>query len=167
MDTSQTISSSSFSGSAHPLHDGWKKYVLVIAVTMIVMIAGAVVGAGVTILYFGRMFMQQPAASDQATRIITEKLSDSVNLSPEERVRTEALVEKQMAEVAEIRKKYEKELAKKLGVMSDGISDIIGRERADMCGEWMLRYRGMGGADETEKKEECCCGGGNMQCRMK
>jgi hypothetical protein len=154
--------SSGRSDPVHPLNGEWKRYVLIAVLALIVMAAGAAIGAGVTILYFGRMFIQQPGAPDQTARLIAGRLSQDANLSPEERAKTEALVEQQMAEVAAIREKYEKEVTRKLGAMSDGITDIIGDERANMCGEWMRRYRGMGGpgrggAEGAKKKMECRC----------
>lgn len=174
MDTDSVAPFPGHNDPAHPSHpphpaDGiGKRYVLIAALALVVMAAGAAIGAGVTILYFGRMFMQRPGAPDQTARLIAGRLSRDVNLSPEERARTEALVEKRMAEVAAIRERYEKEITRKLGAMTDGITDIIGDERANRCG-WMHHYRGMRGpargAEDAKKKKDCRCGGeGASRC---
>lgn len=145
--------------------DNWKKYLAIAGIALVVMAAGIVIGAGVTVMYFGGMFLQQPNSPDQAARLITAQINDAADLSSEERVKTQEIVQKQLDEIAAIRKKYEGEVNKKLGAMSNGVTEIIGTERSDMCGDWMLRYRPLAPGGSEEKEEECCCCGGGSGCK--
>lgn len=140
----------------------WKKYVIIAVIAAIVMGAGAVVGAGVTIMYVGSRFSHHTVEPDLAAKQINERIAALVSLTLEEREKVEDLVSRQMAEVAGIREKYEEEITQKLGAMSDGLSDVLGSQRADKCGSWMRRYRGRGQGGGGHKhrnrrgSEECC-----------
>ncbi len=147
--------------------DNWKKYLVIAMIAGVVMVAGAVIGSGITIMYFGRMFLQQPSSPDQATQLITTRINSTAGLSDEERAKTQEVVRKQMEEIAAIRKKYEEEVNSKLGNMSEGVTEIIGKERSDMCGDWMRRYRPQTSSKSNKKKEDCCYGGSDSECSMK
>lgn len=147
--------------------DSWKKYLAIAVIAVVVMVAGAVIGSGITIMYFGRMFLQQPSSPDQAAQLITTRISSAADLSPEERIRTLELVQKEMDEIAAIRKKYEEEVNKKLGSMSEGVTEIIGKERSDRCGDWMRRYHPQTPGNSEKRKKDCCSGGNGSECGIK
>lgn len=147
--------------------DSWKKYLAIAVIAVVVMVAGAVIGAGITIMYFGRMFMQQPSSPDQVTQLIAARINGAAGLSEDERAQTQEIIQKQMDEIAAIRKKYEEEVKSKLGSMSEGITGVIGTERSDMCGDWMRRYRPQASGKSEKKDENCCCGGDSAECTNK
>lgn len=129
----------------------WKKYLYISLTALIVLIAGIIIGSGLTIVYFGKTRILPPDTPGEAARLINARIFGAVQLTPDEQLKTEELVERRMAEIAEIRKKYEDEVHRALGVMRDDVGEVIGQERLERCGGWMGRRHS---SDDNDSKNQ-------------
>lgn len=107
-------------------HDTFKA----VALLALVLAAGAVIGAGGTLLFLKRkMRPQQPSAEKIGQSIIT-RLNEVVTLSPEERTRLEDLVRAHMSRVDEVRRDSLRAIRKEFDDMNDKVDDLIGPDRS-------------------------------------
>lgn len=110
-------------------------------------IAGMVIGVGVTLLFIkSRMHMQMPKA-DQIGRSVLKRLRETVELTDDEKSRLEEIILSHMIEVDKVRTESLNAISLEFDEMNEQVDEILGPERsakweADKRQHYGKLYRG-------------------------
>lgn len=115
-------------------HPGRNLFFILSALLFI--IAGAVIGAGLSALHFRGALIRPGVPAERVSTAISDKVIGSVSLSPEEEARLRAVVEGDVAAMTAIRAEYAGKVRDRLVLMCDKVCEILGPERTERCGVW-------------------------------
>ncbi|MCC8189712.1 MAG: hypothetical protein LIP77_03605 [Planctomycetes bacterium] len=104
-----------------------------LAVALLLMAAGGAIGSGLTVLHFRSALAAPDGSPEILCHMITNRLSGSVAISPEEMAAIEMVVAHDVSDVTRLRREFDGEVKERLSVMCERICEILGPERAHAC----------------------------------
>ncbi len=113
-----------------PFADRRRKTVLLILAGVLLMAAGAVVGAGLSIVYFRNMMLPEAGGAARIGRLLHGSIADGVALTEEEKDEIAAIVRTGVGDVEALNRKYGAGVQDRFGEMCRQICGVLGSERA-------------------------------------
>ncbi len=120
-------------GRRLPGRTGWRKTALAILVGVALMAAGAVVGAGLSIVYFRNRMIPDAGGAERMGRLLHSSIAGGVALTEEEKSEIDAIVRTGVGDVETLNRKYGAVVQDRFGEMCRQICGVLGTERAK---EW-------------------------------
>lgn len=106
-----------------------KRYAKAVALMALAVLAGIIIGAGGTVLFFNKKLHRVPPRPDAIAQAIVNRLQELVTLTPEEEAKVQAIVDARMKEVDTVRKNSFRDIRGVFESMDDDLKPILGPER--------------------------------------
>ncbi len=123
----------------------WVKGILFVLLFIAI---GAVIGAGMTMIYFGRGMHRPPPRRDAIVARMLEKMRERVAVTGDEEKRLTSLLEKHFDEILEVRRRSFDGMQEVFRRMDADVESVLGRERfqtwftfkEERMARWRQRY---------------------------
>jgi hypothetical protein len=120
-----------------------------IVAALLILALGMAVGAAATVFHFRGLALSDATPAETICHMITSKVSGSVSITPAEEAEIRGIVESDIADAVRLRREFTAEIKQRLGTMRNKICNILGPERAELCGYWMSQ----GGVESLIQEE--------------
>lgn len=123
-----------------------RRYAKAVALMLLAVLAGVIIGVGCTVLYFNKRMHKPPPRGEAIADAIMNRLNLLMKLTPDEEGRLKEITAVRMREVEGIRKDSYADIRKVFETMHVEITDIVGPERAQIWKEYRdKRWKEKGG----------------------
>lgn len=106
-----------------------KRWVKGVAFVLVFILIGAVIGAGATMLYFGRGMHRGAPKRDAIVGRMLEKMRERVPVSADEETRLTGLLEKHFDEILEVRRQSFEGMQEVFRRMDADVGSVLGPDR--------------------------------------
>lgn len=137
---------SSVSGHFHPKRrKGWKAWLWVLTALACV-VAGVVIGAGLTVLHYKHRTIPRPPPPKEMADNILKRINNTVAVSAEENERLRPVIQEHMDTVRQIRRESWQSIGRQFDAMHRDVGEMLGPERGQKWQEavdkqWPKRKR--------------------------
>lgn len=131
-----------------------KRYAKAVALLVLAVVAGIVIGIGGTVLYFGKTAHRRGARA--IADAMVARLDSLISLTPEEELRVREVIDARLEEVDAMRRRRFDEIRGVFRNMDGPLESILGAERANVWREYSekrfdKRRRDMDGRSEMRR----------------
>ncbi|MGL4942390.1 MAG: hypothetical protein ACRC46_04280 [Thermoguttaceae bacterium] len=111
--------------------NSWRRRLLMTALALLAVVAGSVIGSGLTIITMRNAMFPRPPHPDVVASTLLERMSSLFDMTDDETGRVREIIDRRMKEVKRIRQVSFDEIRQQFDSMRKELSDVLGTQRAE------------------------------------
>lgn len=125
----QTRVSDRRSGHYHPRRHTGKRRLLSLFAALALVVLGAVIGCGLTIIYFRNTMAPKPPQPDEMADRILDRMHRTFPVDASEDAKIREIITERMLEIKELRRSSFGAIRERFDAMNDDLFDVLGHDR--------------------------------------